>query len=70
MIASVATIKSFQEDLKPLKGILKSQVGLVVAVDQGKKSFVDSKLSHGRGGRYSTRGSNRMLVVYVLLYKL
>ena len=31
-------IKNFQEDLKPLSGVSKSQVGeLMVAVDQGKK---------------------------------
>ena len=31
-------IKNFKEDLKPLSGVLKSQVGeLMIAVDQGKK---------------------------------
>ena len=57
-------IKNFKEDLKPLSGVSKSQVGeLVVAVDQGKKKSVDLELSHGRGSKFSTRGSNRMLVV-------
>ena len=31
---------------------------------------MDLKLSWGRGSKFSTRYSNRMLVVYVLLYKL
>ena len=57
-------IKNFKEDLKPLNGVSKSQVGeLMVAVDQRKKQSVDSELSHGRGSKFSTRGSNRMLVV-------
>ena len=31
-------IKNFKEDLKPLSGVSKSQVGeLMIAVDQGKK---------------------------------
>ena len=56
-------IKKFQEDLKHLRGVSKSQVGeLVVAADQGKKWFVDSELSCGRGSKFSIRGSNRMLV--------
>ena len=41
-----------------------SQVGeLVVSVDQRKKLFIDSELSHDRGSKFYTRGSNRMLVV-------
>ena len=57
-------IKNFKEDLKPLSGVSKSQVGeLVAAVDQRKKQSVDSKLSCGRGSKFSTQGSNRMLVV-------
>ena len=35
----------------------------MVAVDQGKKLFVYSDLSRGRDSKFSTRGSNRMLVV-------
>ena len=35
----------------------------MVAVDQGKKQSVDSELSRGRGSKFSTWGSNRMLVV-------
>ena len=30
---------------------------------QGKKQSVDSELSCGRGSKFSTQGSNRMLVV-------
>ena len=57
-------IKNFQEDQKPLSGVLKSQVGeLVVIADQGNKYSVDSELSCGLGSKFSTRGSNRMLVV-------
>ena len=57
-------IKNFQEDLKPLSGVSKSQVGeFMVAVDQKKKLSMESKLSHGCGSKFSTRGSNRMLVV-------
>ena len=42
----------------------KTQVGeLVVAVDQRKKLFIDSELSHDRGSKFSTQGSNRMLVI-------
>ena len=41
-----------------------SQVGeLMVAADQRKKQSVDSELSRGRGSKFSTRGSNRMLAV-------
>ena len=44
--------KNFKEDLKPLSGVSKSQVGeLVVVVDQRKKQFVDSELSRSRGSR-------------------
>ena len=44
-----------------MSGIWKSQVGeLVVAVDQ---RTMDSKLSHGHGNKFSTQGSNRMLVI-------
>ena len=47
--------KEFEEELKPLSGVSKSQVGvLVVAVDQGKKKSVDSELSRGRGSKFST----------------
>ena len=54
-------IKNFKEDLKPMSGVWKSQVGeLVVAVDQ---RTMDSKLSRGHGNKFSTQGSNRMLVV-------
>ena len=54
-------IKNFKEDLKLLSGVSKSQVGeLVVAVDQ---RTMDSKLSHGHGNKFSTQGSNRMLVI-------
>ena len=57
-------IKNFKEYLKLLNGVSKSQVGeLMVAVDQGKKQFVDSQLSRGHGSKFSTQGSNRMLVV-------
>ena len=35
----------------------------MVIVDQRKKQSVKSKLSCGRGSKFSTRGSNRMLVV-------
>ena len=31
---------------------------------------MDLELSCGRGSKFSTRGSNMMLVVWVLLYKL
>ena len=56
--------KELKEDLKPLSGISKSQVRvLVVAMDQGKKQSVDLELSGGRGSNFSTRGSNRMLVI-------
>ena len=56
--------KEFKEELKPLSGVSKSQVGvLVVAVDQGKKKSVDSELSRGRGSKFSTQDSNKMLVV-------
>ena len=35
---SSCCIKNFKEDLKPLSGVSKSQVGeLMIAVDQGKK---------------------------------
>ena len=30
---------------------------------------MDLELSHGHGSKFSTRGSNMMLVVLVLLYK-
>ena len=54
-------IKNFKEYLKPMSGIWKSQVGeLVVAVDQ---KTMDSKLSRGHDNKFSTQGSNRMLVV-------
>ena len=57
-------IKNFQEDLKLFRGVSKSQVGeLVVVVDQGKKQSVDLELSRGRGSKFSTQGSIRMLVV-------
>ena len=36
---------------------------LVVVVDQEKKKSMDLELSRGRGSKFSTRGSNRMLVV-------
>ena len=56
--------KEFKEDLKPLSGVSKSQVGiLVIVVDQGKKQFVDLELSRGRGSKFSTRGNNRMLEI-------
>ena len=42
----------------------------MVAMDQGKKKFVDSKLSPGHGSKFSTQGSNRMLVVKVAIVKL
>ena len=35
----------------------------MVAIDQGKKQFVDSELSRGRDSKFSTQGSNKMLVV-------
>ena len=35
----------------------------MVAVDQKKKLSMESKLSHGYGSKFSTRDSNRMLVV-------
>ena len=35
----------------------------VVAMDQKKKQSVDLELSRGRGSKFSTQGSNRMLVV-------
>ena len=57
-------IKNLKEDLKLLSGVSKSQVEvLVVAVDQRKKWSMDSELSHGRGSKFSTRSSNRMLVL-------
>ena len=57
-------IQNFNEDLKPLSEVSKSQVGeLVVAIDQRKKQSVDSELSRGRGSKFSTRGIDRMLVV-------
>ena len=57
-------IKNFKEDLKPLSGVSKSQVGeLVVAADQRKKWSINSELSRGRGSKFSTLGSNRMLVL-------
>ena len=31
---------------------------------------MDSKLSHGRGSKFSTQGSNRILTVYVAIVKL
>ena len=34
----------------------------MVAADQRKMLSVDLKLSCGRGSKFSTRGSNRMLV--------
>ena len=56
--------KELKEDLKPLSGVSKSQIGeLVVAVEQRKKQSVDSELSRSRGSKLSTQGSNRMLVV-------
>ena len=56
-------IKNFKEE-KPLSGVSKSQVGeLVVVADQGKKYSVNSELSRGRDSKFSTRGSNKMLVV-------
>ena len=51
MIASVLH-KKLKEDLKPLNGVSKSQVGVL-----------DSELSWGHGSKFSTRGSNMMLVV-------
>ena len=36
---------------------------LVIAVNSRKKYSVDSELSRGRGSKFSTQGSNRMLVV-------
>ena len=57
-------IKNFKEDLKPLSGVSKSQVGeLVVAMDQRKMQSMDLELSRGHGSKISTRGSSRMLVV-------
>ena len=35
----------------------------MVAVDQGKKLSMDSELSCSCGSKFSTQGSNRMLVV-------
>ena len=35
----------------------------MVDVDQRKKESMDSELSHGCSSKFSTRGSNRMLVV-------
>ena len=56
--------KELKEDLKPLSGVSKSQIGeLVVAGEQRKKQSVDSELSRSRGSKLSTQGSNRMLVV-------
>ena len=57
-------IKNFKEELKPLSGVSKSQAGeLMIVVDQGNKQSVDLELSRGRGSKFSTQGSNRMLVV-------
>ena len=43
-------LKELKEDLKPLSGASKSQVGeLVVAADQGKKYSVNTELSCGHG---------------------
>ena len=37
-------------------GVSKSQVGeLVVAADQGNKKSIDSKLSRGRGSKFSIK---------------
>ena len=47
--------KNFKEDLEPLSGVSKLQVGeLVVTANQRKKQSVDSKLSRGRGSKFST----------------
>ena len=55
---------NFQEDPKPLNEVSKSQVGeIVVTADQGKKKSMNSELSRGCGSKFSTRDSNRMLVV-------
>ena len=35
---------------------------VLTAVNPRKKQFVDSELSRGRGSKFPTRGSNRMLV--------
>ena len=35
----------------------------MVAMDQGKKSSMDSELLSGHGSKFSTQGSNKMLVV-------
>ena len=35
----------------------------MVAINQGKKQFVDLELSCSRSSKFSTQGSNRMLVV-------
>ena len=42
----------------------------MAAKDPRKKWFVDSELSRGRGSKFSTRDSNRMLVVQVAIVKL
>ena len=43
---------------------------LVLAGNPSKKESVVLKLSCGRGSKFSIRGSNRMLVVYVAIVKL
>ena len=48
-------IKNFQEDLKLLNGVSKSQLEeLVTAVNQGKKQSMDSELLCGCGSKFST----------------